>query len=124
MSNPKSVLTWFEIPCADIDRAARFYEAMTGTTLRREVFMGVPHAIFASSKDVDVGGTLVADPNNAPSGRGTVVYLDARGELDAWLTRAEQAGGTIALGATSIGALGTIAFVIDTEGNRVGLHTR
>ncbi|AKF11753.1 VOC family protein [Sandaracinus amylolyticus] len=124
MSKSKSVITWFEIPCADLDRAARFYEAMTGTKLRRMEFVGVPHAMLASSEDVDVGGALVADPNNAPSGKGTVVYLDARGELDAWLERAQRAGGTIALPKTSIGEIGEIAFVIDTEGNRVGLHTR
>lgn len=123
MTRPNNVVTWFEIPCADLERAARFYEQMTGAPLQRAVFMGVPHALFASSADVATGGALVLDPQNAPSRSGTLVYLDARGELDAWLARVELAGGSIAQPATSIGEMGMVAIVVDSEGNRVGLHT-
>jgi predicted enzyme related to lactoylglutathione lyase len=44
-----------------------------------------------------------------------------RGDVAA---RAEQAGGKILTPPTDMGKMiGTIAYVLDTEGNRIGLHT-
>ncbi|MDB4989099.1 MAG: Glyoxalase family protein [Myxococcaceae bacterium] len=103
-----SAINWFEIPVADMDRAMRFYEALLGRPLQREVFMDVPHAIIKSSKDKDgVGGALIADPKRKPSGTGSCVYLDSS-DIDA---------------SFSIGPMGSIALIKDTEGNLVGLHT-
>jgi predicted enzyme related to lactoylglutathione lyase len=38
MSKPaeRNVAVWFEIPAANFDRAARFYETIFGANLRRE----------------------------------------------------------------------------------------
>ncbi len=116
-----SVINWFEIPVADIDRAARFYEKVLGVSLKREDFAGVPHAIFARRLNADVSGALVADPRRAP-GPGSVVYLDAP-ELDAALGRVTTAGGSVVVPKTDIGEMGLYAIVADTEGNHVGLHT-
>jgi predicted enzyme related to lactoylglutathione lyase len=118
MSN---ALNWFEIPAADLERAGRFYEAVTGKTLRRETFLDVPHAIFTSE---GVGGAVVADPKNKPSAAGSVVYLNAgtEGDLEAWLGRVGKAGGEVLLGKTSLGPQGFFGLIRDTEGNRVGVH--
>ncbi|MFP2907587.1 VOC family protein [Pyxidicoccus sp. 3LFB2] len=115
----QNALTWFEIPCAQLSRAATFYEQMTGLTLKRESFLNVPHAIFTSE---GVGGALVEDSDNAPSAKGQRVFLNAAGQLDTWLARVEQAGGKVLLPKTSIGPPGHIAIIQDTEGNHVGLH--
>ncbi len=117
--NRHDVLTWFEIPCAQLSRAAAFYEKMTGLTLERERFMDVPHAIFTGT---GVRGALVEDSSNAPGPTGQRVFLNAAGELDAWLSRVEAAGGKILLPRTDIGNPGYIAIIQDTEGNHVGLH--
>jgi len=118
-----NAVNWFEIPCQDLDRAAKFYESVLDIKLERTAFMGVPHAIFATSKP-GVGGALVLDNTNAPSATGTLVYLDASGKLEACLERAKLHGGEVVLPKTDISPNGFIGIVKDKEGNRVGLHSR
>jgi hypothetical protein len=43
--------------------------------------------------------------------------------MDPVLARVEAAGGKIAMPKTSIGPNGFMAFIIDTEGNQVGIHS-
>jgi predicted enzyme related to lactoylglutathione lyase len=119
MSN---TISWYEIPCKDIERAARFYEAVTGKSLKREEFAGVPNAIFTTDDPASVGGALVQDVHNTPSDRGALVYLNAGRDLEGWIARTASAGGEVLLPKTDIGAPGFIAIVKDTEGNRVGFH--
>jgi predicted enzyme related to lactoylglutathione lyase len=69
-----------------------------------------------------VGGALVKDVRFRPSPDGAVVYLDAGSGLDGCLQRAQAAGGKVVMPRTDIGAPGFIAMIVDTEGNRVGLH--
>jgi uncharacterized protein len=114
-------INWFEIIVRDLDRATRFYETMLGKKLKREVFGGRPMATFQTSDPADVGGSLVGDDKHQPSDTGPLVYLDAP-DLDACIGRAAKAGGKVALPRTDIGDPGFIAIVLDTEGNRVGLH--
>jgi len=64
----------------------------------------------------------VKDGRFRPSPDGTVVYLDAGAALDDCLRLVEAAGGRVVLPRTDIGDPGFIALVVDTEGNRVGLH--
>ena len=118
-----NTLNWFEIPCQDLDRAVRFYEAVTGKQLKRESFFGTPHGIFPRDGEASVTGALIQNQLR-PSVDGTVIYLDAAGHLDAWLARVADAGGRVLLPRTSIGEMGAIAQLQDTEGNRIGLHQR
>ena len=119
MSN---AINWFEIGVSDLDRAAGFYQRTLGIDLRRENFAGLPIAVFPSAKD-QVGGALVQDPKRPPGGGGTLVYLDAGGNLDACLERVAGAGGAVVMPRTDIGVPGFIAAIRDTEGNVVGLHS-
>lgn len=111
-------INWFEIPVADLDRAAAFYEGVLAVSLKREVFGGVPMAMFCA----DVGGALVEDGARKPTAEGALLFLDATGKLDDCLARVKEAGGSVLQPKTDIGDPGFIAIVRDTEGNRVGLH--
>lgn len=117
-----SAVNWFEIPTTDIDRATRFYEQVLATRLKRENFFGTPMAIF-TAEDPGVGGALVRDDKRNPGPGGGLVYLDARGDLDGCLSRVTAAGGAVLLPRTSIGEMGAIALIADSEGNQVGLHS-
>ena len=117
-----NALTWFEIPTLDLDRAVRFYETVLAVRLKREVFGGVPHAIFPAGES-DASGALIQDGRRKPSADGALIYLDAAGKLDACLDRLRSAGGTLVLPRTDIGAPGFIAVFRDTEGNAVALHS-
>ena len=117
----KNVINWFEIPAVDLDRAARFWEAVLLTSLTRESVPGTDMAIFPHGDGNEPGGALVRR-GGKPSAMGTLVYLDAKGNLDAAIARAEKAGGKVAVPRTDIGKDGAFAVVLDTEGNAVGLH--
>jgi uncharacterized protein len=116
----KNAINWFELPVVNLERAQRFYEAVLGTKLRAEAVGGIPMAIFPYAEGV--GGALVKDVRHRPSADGTLVYLNAGGGLNAALSRIEAAGGKVVLPRTDIGDPGFIAILVDTEGNRVGLH--
>ncbi|HXO42063.1 MAG TPA: VOC family protein [Thermoanaerobaculia bacterium] len=121
MSN---ALNWFEIPVTDLARANRFYGALLRSELREEIFNDVTMALLPYQQG-GVGGALVRNDQLAPSAQGTVVYLDAGDDLDGALERVNAAGGQVVMGRTHISdAIGSIAFFVDTEGNRVGLHER
>ena len=54
-----------------------------------------------------------------------MIYFTAfSGDVAIELQRAVEAGGTVAQDKKSIGDYGHVAFFIDTEGNRIGLHSR
>jgi predicted enzyme related to lactoylglutathione lyase len=52
-----------------------------------------------------------------------MVYLSGGEDLSAPLGRVEAAGGKVVMPKTSIGEHGFCAMFLDTEGNRVGLHS-
>jgi predicted enzyme related to lactoylglutathione lyase len=116
----KNALNHFELPVRDMDRAVACYETLLGTPLRREIFGGLPYALFPHDEP-GVSGALVQDPKRAPGG-GTLVYLNATGQIDAILARAAQAHCSVVLPKTPVGPEGSIALLVDTEGNTVGLN--
>lgn len=118
-------LNWFEIPVADMDRALGFYASLTGRALRREAFGGPGEelGVFETEGDNEVKGALLKNPHFQPSAHGTLVYLNASPSLDAWLARVTAAGGSVALPKVTLpDGMGCFAHIIDSEGNRVGLH--
>jgi predicted enzyme related to lactoylglutathione lyase len=63
-------------------------------------------------------------PGLKPSSEGAIVYLNADPSLDAVLDRIAPAGGSIALPRTELPpGMGAFAQILDTEGNRIGLHS-
>jgi len=118
-----SALTWFEIPVADLARAKRFYGNVLKTELREETIGSQSMAIFPYGEG-GVGGALIAGRQFVPNPDGAVVYLDAGGDLDGAIERVQAEGGKVVMGRTLITeAIGSIAWFVDTEGNRVALHS-
>jgi hypothetical protein len=121
MSN---ALNWFEIPVTDLARAKRFYGSVLQAELREESMSGRKMAIFPYEQKSGVGGALLQDEALVPGAQGAVIYLNAGDDLDGALSRIEPAGGKILLGKTLISEdIGSIAHFLDTEGNRVALHS-
>jgi predicted enzyme related to lactoylglutathione lyase len=120
----ETIINWFEIPVRDLPRAQAFYETLLGASLRRERMGESELAVFPYG-DAATGGCLIAGPDlPAPSAEaGTLVYLNAEPSLVAALARVEGAGGRIATPKVSLpGDMGAFAHVVDSEGNKVGLH--
>lgn len=117
----KNVLNWFELPVVDLDRAARFYEQVLQGSVKREVIAGEPNGILPYAQP-GVGGALVLREGFAPGG-GALIYFNVNGDLDDATARAEQAGAKVIVPPTPPLPFGRIAVLVDTEGNRIGLHT-
>jgi hypothetical protein len=114
-----TAITWFQIPTADLGRAVKFYETILEEPMNVVDSQGSPIAIFPYEPP-GVGGCLVSDSH--PSPHGTLIFLNVDGRFDRVLALVEAAGGRIESPKTSLGKIGWMAQIIDSEGNRVGLH--
>jgi predicted enzyme related to lactoylglutathione lyase len=121
-----SAVSWFEIPVRDLERAQVFYEKLLAKALRRETMGPQMLAVIPYDEGHGVGGALISGVHIPdPSPNGTLVYLNAEPSLDAAVERAVAAGGRVATPRVELPeGMGCFAHVIDTEGNRVGLHAQ
>lgn len=78
----KSVINWFEIPVADMDRAIKFYEPVMQVQLRREKMDVAELAVFPHD-DPATGGALAKFEGITPSVQGAIIYL----HTDNWRQR-------------------------------------
>jgi predicted enzyme related to lactoylglutathione lyase len=118
-----SVLNWFEIPVTNFSRAQAFYEKVLQIAIP-PMDMGSVTMGMLSSDPQAVGGAIVHGDGGIPSRNGTLVYLNGGDDLAPMLARVEAAGGTVLVPKTEIGNdFGFFAHFIDTEGNKVGLHS-
>lgn len=117
----KNMITWFEIPVTDMDRAQTFYSDLLQLELTPFEEGGYRMVMFPFDGE-NVSGALVqaGDQNAEPSAGGVHIFLNVGEELQPVLNRAEKAGGTIVAGKLEIDS-GVVASILDTEGNRVGL---
>jgi predicted enzyme related to lactoylglutathione lyase len=116
-------INWFDIPAVDFERAVKFYETIFEVALHQEASPNTltMNGIFPADCE-GVTGAVCSGPGYAPSADGSIIYLNANGKLDDILGRVEAAGGKILRPNTPIGPFGFIAWFLDVEGNRVGLH--
>lgn len=126
MSETKHVISWFELPVSDIDRAKKFYESIFQTEL---VFMDMGDdfkmAVFPGDQNT-ISGALVLNtswykPSNTD---GPLIYLNGNPDLKIIEERIEPAGGKVTIPKRQISPEhGHMAVFEDTEGNRVALHS-
>ena len=117
-----NALNWFEIPAANYERARKFYETIFATELiPMEGMEGFQMGMFPAEDGV--GGGVIQGEGYVPSAEGSVVYLNGGDDLSEVLSRVEGAGGQVVMPKTSIGENGFVAYFLDSEGNRVGLHS-
>lgn len=125
MSN---VINWFEIPSADFDRAKAFYAALFQVESLYEMeFPNLKMAVLPmADEEQGVGGAVVFSPDfYLPSNQGVLIYLNGDPDLSAMLGRVEPAGGKILTPKTLISEdIGYMAVFLDSEGNRIALHSR
>ncbi|MBY0427160.1 MAG: VOC family protein [Cytophagales bacterium] len=117
-------LNWFEIPATDYARAKAFYATILDAQIQ-DLAPGAQYALLPSEpQNGGFGGAIACGENYVPAMNGTTVYLDGGNDLSVPLGRVANAGGKVILPKTSVGEnRGFIALFIDTEGNKVGLHS-
>ena len=121
-----NAINWFDIPVTDMNRAKAFYSTLLGGALydvANDPKLGEAGAMAVLPFQDGVGGALMQGDGYTPSQQGSVIYLNGGDDLSVPLGKVEAAGGEVLTDKMSIGENGFIAFFLDTEGNRVGLHS-
>ena len=118
------VISWFEIPAQNYARAKKFYNTVLATEIKDTPMPEGKYGMFPYDEDNNgVGGGLVEMKDLKPSANGVTVYLNGGNDLNDPLGRVETAGGKIIMTKTDIGENGYMAQFLDTEGNKIALHS-
>ncbi len=112
-------ISWFDIPVTDLERAVRFYSEV----LKVEVTEDFPGVAVMSHQAGEVSGCLYTSDEDRPSKSGVLLYFNVDGRLQDAVVAAKKHGGEIEKQPHEIGAFGQRAVVIDSEGNRIALHS-
>ncbi len=123
-----NMVGWFEIPVADMDRAKRFYETVFNVKISIHDLGGLVMGWFPASENPNTSGSsgsLVMHKDfYKPSTEGILIYFSSA-DVDVELKRIEESGGTILHKKTLISEeIGYMAVFIDSEGNRIALHSK
>ena len=112
-----SKVVHFEIPMDDPDRAAGFYHDALGWEISR--FGDQAYWLVRAGEDEELGanGALVgrSDLHHSPV---LTIRVD---DIDDALSRVERYGGEVAQGKLPVPGMGWSAYVLDSEGNTIGL---
>ena len=127
MKNQKHAINWFEIPANDINRAKAFYESIFDVEL---AFMDLGDdfkmAVFPGDMD-SISGAVIYNPNfyHPSDTQGPLLYLNANPDLQVVQDKIQAAGGKVTIPKRQISPdHGYMAVFLDSEGNRVALHSQ
>lgn len=122
-----NAISWFEIPATDLNRAQKFYESIFGITLNAVDLPNIKMRLFPLDDPMNgIGGAIVDSGGfHKPSATdGPLIYLNGNPDVQNILDKVESAGGKIMVPKTEISPdYGFMGVFIDTEGNRIGLHS-
>lgn len=129
MENMKNnAIGWVEVPVTDMERAVRFYESVFGFKMERHLMGPLEMAWFPWIEGgLGTSGSLVYHKDSyKPSQDGVLIYFTAHsGDLQNELDRVEKVGGKVLQSKTLITEeIGYMGLIVDTEGNRIGIHSR
>ena len=116
-------VVWFDIPVVNLERAIKFYSAVLGAPVTKQEFPGMTIGMFPHESEKDISGCLYSNPNDKPSDHGPLMYLNVQGRLDQAVAAVETNGGKVLQAKHAIGPYGFRAIILDSEGNRIALHS-
>ena len=119
MNSQHNRAVWFDIPVVDLERACKFYEALLGLPVHRETMGKFAFGVLHHSEGN--GGCLI--PGTPITEGGVLVYLNVDGRIRSAVAEVEKHGGKVTAPIQSIGPHGFRAIILDSEGNRMALHS-
>lgn len=119
----ENLVTFIDIPATDFSRAVSFYTAILGVPIHEMDISGTKMGFFPFDGK-NISGAIVQGDDFKPSTNGVLVYLNGGNNLQVILDKVEGNNGKVILPKTYISAeVGYKAIFIDTEGNRMALHS-
>ncbi len=118
-----NAVVWLDIPTMDLDRAISFYAAVLDAKVERHEMPGGKALGVLPHGNHEVGACLFQSPDRSPSSEGPLVYLNAQGRLDAAEAAVVPNGGKVLESKHAIGPYGFRTVILDSEGNRLALHS-
>jgi len=120
-------LCWTDIPVTNLDRAIKFYSAVLGQEVSKMSEGGFEYGLLPH-KEQNASGCLCVSSDsvgnkNQPSQTGPLIYLSVEGRLNDAVKAARANGGKVLEEKQQIGPHGVRAVIIDSEGNRIALHS-
>lgn len=123
----QNAISWFEIPATNLERAQKFYETIFAMNMIPMDMENIKMRIFPlDDMMTQVGGAIVDSGgfHKASLTDGPLIYLNGNPDVQTILNRVEAAGGKVMVPKTEISPeYGYMAVFVDTEGNRIGLHS-
>jgi predicted enzyme related to lactoylglutathione lyase len=120
-------LCWTDIPVTNFDRAVKFYSAVLGQEVPKMSEGGVEYGLLPHEEQSASGCLCVsadsAGLGNKPSQSGPLIYLSVAGRLDDAVKAVRANGGKVLQEKQQIGPHGFRAVIVDSEGNRIALHS-
>ena len=116
-------VVWVDVPVKDLNRSIAFYSAMLANKVSKVEMPGMEFAVL-DHQDGN-GGCLVPQQavGEISATGGLLVYVNANGRIKDAVAKAEQHGGKVIEPVHSIGPHGFRAILLDSEGNRIALHS-
>lgn len=120
----KNLISIVEISTVDFQRAVSFYQQVLGMSIEKVEMDGMQMGVLPSGGET-VNVVLVGSNDHKPSAEGTLVYFNCGDDLQTVLGKIEPNGGKILVQKTEISPdMGFFAIFVDTEGNKIGLHSK
>jgi uncharacterized protein len=122
-----NIIVWADIPVEDLDRASKFYSHVLQIPVNRVPGMdgiALPGSPPAPGDTAPQAPVVAFDlyPGK-PSLEGVTIYLTVSGDYASTLARVREAGGEVLEEPVDRGPMvGILAYIKDSEGNRIGLH--
>ncbi|WP_167881794.1 VOC family protein [Leptospira bouyouniensis] len=113
-----------EIPMTEVVRSITFYEKVFQIKIERMTMEDTELGVFPSNGN-GANIVLTKGKDYKPKSEGVLVYLDGGDDLQPILSLVSLNGGKVLLPKTEISPeMGYFAIFLDTEGNRIGLHSK
>lgn len=118
-----SLISIFEIPATNFSRAVQFYQRIFDIGVQEVDMPGMQMGLFPTEGQV-VSGVIIEGEGYQPSPDGIIIYFNGGDDLQVILDKVAVSGGQVIVPKTLIDLEnGYFALFLDTEGNRLGLHS-